>query len=171
MRETIRFAWGTSSLGDFLVAMSDQGLVAFEFADERAAVQHALRFRFPESLVIADEEGLAEVLGEVHQVIERAEHDPKIPLDLRGTAYEVKVWQRLREIPTGETTNYGALAAELGTRDAREVTEAISANPIAIFVPCHRVIKKDGSISGYRWGARRKRVLLEREKKPHKGRA
>jgi len=168
MRDTIRFAWGTSSLGDFLVAMSNQGLVALEFADERTVVEHALQFRFPESLLIADQEGLAEVLSEVHQVIERAEHDPKILLDLRGTAYEVKVWQRLREIPTGATTNYGALAAELGTRDAREVTEAISANPIAILVPCHRVIKKDGSISGYCWGAHRKRVLLEREKKLHK---
>ena len=77
----------------------------------------------------------------------------------------MKIWGKLREIPTGETTNYGALAADLGTRDAREVTEAISANPIAILVPCHRVIKKDGSISGYRWGVRRKRVLLERERK------
>jgi AraC family transcriptional regulator, regulatory protein of adaptative response / methylated-DNA-[protein]-cysteine methyltransferase len=113
MRDTIRFAWGTSSLGDFLVAMSNECLVAIEFANERTAMQHALRFRFPESLLIADQEGLAEVLGEVQQVIEKAEHDPKIPLDLRGTAYEIKVWQRLREVPMGETTNYGALAAEL----------------------------------------------------------
>jgi AraC family transcriptional regulator, regulatory protein of adaptative response / methylated-DNA-[protein]-cysteine methyltransferase len=168
MRDTIRFTWGTSSLGDFLVAMSNQGLVALEFADERTVVERALRIRFPESLLIAEQEGLAEILGEVHQVIEGAEHDSRIPLDLRGTAYEVKVWQRLRMIPTGESTNYGALAAEFGTRDAREVTDAISANPIAILVPCHRVIKKDGSISGYRWGAGRKRVLLDREKKLHK---
>ena len=165
MRETIRFAWGPSSLGDFLVAMSSQGVIALEFADEREALQHALRLRFPEALVVADQEGLADVLGMVRQVIERAGHDPKIPLDLRGTAYEVKIWGKLREIPTGETTNYGALAADLGTWDAREVTEAISANPIAILVPCHRVIKKDGSISGYRWGVRRKRLLLERERK------
>ena len=77
MRETIRFAWGTSSLGDFLVAMSSQGLVALEFADERAALQRALRSRFPEALVVADQERLAEVLGMVHQVIERADHDPQ----------------------------------------------------------------------------------------------
>jgi AraC family transcriptional regulator of adaptative response/methylated-DNA-[protein]-cysteine methyltransferase len=151
MRETIRFAWGTSSLGDFLVAMSSQGLVALEFADERAAMQRALRFRFPEALIVADQEGLTDVLGMVLQVIERADHDPKVPLDLRGTAYEVKIWRKLREIPTGETTNYGALAADLGTRDAREVTEAISANPIAILVPCHRVGLPQGGMHSW-WG-------------------
>jgi AraC family transcriptional regulator of adaptative response/methylated-DNA-[protein]-cysteine methyltransferase len=165
MREIIRFARRTSALGDFLVAMSGQGLVALEFADERAALQHALRFRFPEALIVADQEGLADVLDRVQRVVEQPDFDPKIPLDLRGTPHEVKVWRMLREIPLGETTNYGALAADLGTRDAREVTEAIGANPIAILVPCHRVIKKDGSISGYRWGVRRKRALLERERK------
>jgi AraC family transcriptional regulator of adaptative response/methylated-DNA-[protein]-cysteine methyltransferase len=75
------------------------------------------------------------------------------------------VWALLREIPPGETANYGALAAKLGARDAREVTEAIGANAIAILIPCHRVIKKDGSISGYRWGVRRNRALLERERR------
>jgi AraC family transcriptional regulator of adaptative response/methylated-DNA-[protein]-cysteine methyltransferase len=82
---------------------------------------------------------------------------------LRGTPYEIQVWNLLREIAVGETTSYGALAAKLGTRDARDVTVAISTNPIAILVPCHRVLKKNGSISGYRWGVRRKRTLLERE--------
>jgi AraC family transcriptional regulator of adaptative response/methylated-DNA-[protein]-cysteine methyltransferase len=84
---------------------------------------------------------------------------------LRGTPYEVEVWSMLRAIPAGEMTNYGALAAKLGTRDAREVTEAIACNPIAVLVPCHRVIKKDGSISGYRWGVKRKRELLAREQR------
>jgi AraC family transcriptional regulator of adaptative response/methylated-DNA-[protein]-cysteine methyltransferase len=98
-------------------------------------VQHSLRFRFPEALIAADQEGLVDVLGKVHKIIVQPGYDPKIPLDLRGTAYEVKVWRMLCEIPSGETTNYGALAAELGTRDAREVTAAISMNPIAILVP------------------------------------
>lgn len=75
------------------------------------------------------------------------------------------MWSLLREIPSGETTSYGALAARLGTRDARHVTEAIASNAIAILIPCHRVMKKDGSLSGYRWGFRRKRSLIERERR------
>jgi AraC family transcriptional regulator, regulatory protein of adaptative response / methylated-DNA-[protein]-cysteine methyltransferase len=164
MRETIRFAWGTSSLGEFLVALSEKGLLAMEFASERATMEAALRARFPQVEIITDQAGLTDVLHRMNQVIEQSGFDPKIPLDLRGTPYELKVWRMLGDIPFGETTNYGALAAKLGTRDAREVTEAISANPIAILVPCHRVTKKDGSISGYRWGVWRKRVLLERER-------
>jgi AraC family transcriptional regulator of adaptative response/methylated-DNA-[protein]-cysteine methyltransferase len=164
MREVIRFAWGRSLLGDYIVAMSEQGLVAFEFAGKRAAGEDSLRDRFPEAEIVADQEGLTEVVGKLDQVIERPGFDPKIPLDLRGTPYEINVWRMLGDIPMGETTNYGALAAKLGTRDAREVTEAIGANPIAILVPCHRVIKKDGSIAGYRWGVYRKRALLVRER-------
>jgi len=165
MREVIRFAWGTSSLGDYIVALSHQGPVAFEFAGQRAAMEDALRVRFPEAEVVADPEGLSEMVGKLGRIIERPGLDHQIPLDLRGTRYEIDVWQLLRDIPMGETTTYGALAAKLGTRDAREITEAIGANPIAILVPCHRVVKKDGSISGYRWGVYRKRALLAREQK------
>jgi AraC family transcriptional regulator of adaptative response/methylated-DNA-[protein]-cysteine methyltransferase len=164
MRDIIRFAWGTSSLGDFLVARSDQGLVAVEFAGRRAALEDALRLRFPDAELVADQDGLSEILDQIGQVIEQPEVDLKIPLDLRGTSYQVGVWRMVIDTPMGETTTYGALAAKLGTRDARDVTEAIGANPIAILVPCHRVIKKDGSISGYRWGVRRKRALLDRER-------
>ena len=101
----------------------------------------------------------------MNRALEEPGFDPAVPLDLRGTPYEVEVWSMLRAIPVGETTNYGALAARLGTRDARDVTEAIACNPIAVLVPCHRVIKKDGSISGYRWGVKRKRELLARERR------
>jgi AraC family transcriptional regulator of adaptative response/methylated-DNA-[protein]-cysteine methyltransferase len=164
MREIIRFAWGISSLGDFMVAMSDKGLVALEFNSSHSATEDALRVRFPEADVIDGQQGLSDVLEKVYRAIEEPGFDPAVPLDLRGTPYEVEVWSMLRAIPVGETTNYGALAAKLGTRDAREVTEAIACNPIAVLVPCHRVIKKDGSISGYRWGVKRKRELLNREK-------
>jgi len=163
MRETIRFAWGTSSLGDFMVAMSGRGLVALEFGANRSATEDALRTRFPEADVDASQEGLVDVVDKVTRAIEEPRFDPAIPLDLRGTSYEVGVWSMLRAIAAGETTSYGALAAKLGTRDAREVTDAIARNPIAVLVPCHRVIKKDGSISGYRWGVKRKRELLARE--------
>jgi AraC family transcriptional regulator of adaptative response/methylated-DNA-[protein]-cysteine methyltransferase len=164
MRETIRFTWGVSSLGDFMVAMSDKGLVALEFCSRRSAAENALRARFPEADVIDSPQGLRDVIERVSRAIEEPGFDSAVPLDLRGTSYEICVWSMLRSIPTGETTNYGALAARLGTRDAREVTEVIACNPIAVLVPCHRVIKKDGSISGYRWGLKRKRELLDREK-------
>jgi AraC family transcriptional regulator of adaptative response/methylated-DNA-[protein]-cysteine methyltransferase len=165
MREMIRFAWGISSLGDFMVAMSDKGLVALEFASDHSATEQALHARLPEADVTNSQQDLNDVLEGVRRAIEEPGFDPTIPLDLRGTPYELEVWSMLRAIPVGETTNYGALAAKLGTRDARDVTEAIAHNPIAVLVPCHRVIKKDGAISGYRWGFRRKRDLLARERR------
>jgi AraC family transcriptional regulator of adaptative response/methylated-DNA-[protein]-cysteine methyltransferase len=164
MREVIRFAWGSSSLGDFMVGMSDKGLVALEFTSQHPAMEDTLRVRFPGADVIDDQEGLTTVLEKIDRAIEEPGFDPAVRLDLRGTPYEIRVWSMLREIPLGETTNYGALAAKLSTRDAREVTEAIACNSIAVLVPCHRVVKKDGSISGYRWGVRRKRALLDRER-------
>jgi AraC family transcriptional regulator of adaptative response/methylated-DNA-[protein]-cysteine methyltransferase len=163
MREIIRFAWGISSLGDFMIAMSNKGLVALEFSSDHAATEQTVRVRFPEADVANNQQDLGDVLDAVRRAIEEPGFDPAIPLDLRGTPYELEVWSMLRAIPPGVTTNYGALAAKLGTRDARDVTEAIAHNPIAVLVPCHRVIKKDGSISGYRWGFRRKRELLARE--------
>ena len=165
MREIIRFAWGMSSLGDFMVATSDKGLVALELGARRSATEDALRTRFPEAEIIDGQQELSDVLEKLKRAIEDPGFDPAVPLDLRGTSYEVEVWSMLRAIPVGETTSYGTLAAELGTRDAREVTEAIACNPIAILVPCHRVVKKDGSISGYRWGVKRKRELLAREQR------
>ncbi len=163
MRETIRLAWGISALGDFVLTMSDKGIVALEFSSDRSTALDALRDRFPEADIIDSQQDLSDVLDKVKLAIEEPGFDPAVPLDLRGTPYEIEVWSMLGAIPVGETTNYGTLAAKLGTRDAREVTEAIARNPIAVLVPCHRVIKKDGSISGYRWGVKRKRELLRRE--------
>jgi len=165
MREVIRFAWGTSSLGDFVAAMSDKGLVALEFSSQHSQTEDALRVRFPDADVIDGQQGCSNVIERVARAIEEPGFDPCVPLDLRGTPYEVEVWSMLRAIPMGKTTSYGALAAKLGTRDARDVTEAIARNPVAVLVPCHRVIKRDGSISGYRWGVKRKRELLGREQR------
>lgn len=165
VREIVRFAWGISSLGDFVVAKSDKGILALEFSSMHTAMEDALRVRFPEADLERSQEELADVLETVASVIEDPVTDCDLPLDLRGTPYEVKVWLMLREIPAGQTTTYGALAAKLGSRDPRDVTAAIASNPVAVIVPCHRVIKKDGSISGYRWGVRRKRVLLACEQR------
>ncbi|MCR6497440.1 methylated-DNA--[protein]-cysteine S-methyltransferase [Shinella sp. CPCC 101442] len=163
MRETIRFAWGDSSLGDFVAAVSDKGIVALEFSATRIAMEDALRTRFPEAALEPGQQELASVIDIVGGVIDDPARACDLSLDLRGTPYEVQVWRLLQEIPAGQTTNYGTLAAKLGSRDPRDVTAAIASNPIAVIVPCHRVIKKDGSISGYRWGVRRKRALLVRE--------
>jgi AraC family transcriptional regulator, regulatory protein of adaptative response / methylated-DNA-[protein]-cysteine methyltransferase len=161
----ICFGWGTSSLGDFMVAMSGQGLVALEFSTWRAATEEALRARFSDADVIESRQTMTDVVARLQRAIEEPGFDPDLALDLRGTPYEIEVWSMLRAIPLGETTSYGALAVKLGTRDARDVSEAIARNPIAVLVPCHRVIKKDGTISGYRWGVKRKRELLARERK------
>jgi AraC family transcriptional regulator, regulatory protein of adaptative response / methylated-DNA-[protein]-cysteine methyltransferase len=165
MREVIRLAWGNSSLGEFMAAMSDKGLVALELASNHGSTEEALRIRFPDAEVVSAQVELVDVLDKIARVIEEPGFDPELPLDMRGTAYEIEVWSMLRALPIGETISYGALAAKLGTRDARDVTKAIASNPIAVLVPCHRVIKKDGSISGYRWGVKRKRELLERERR------
>jgi AraC family transcriptional regulator of adaptative response/methylated-DNA-[protein]-cysteine methyltransferase len=136
MREIIRFAWGNSSLGDFMVAMSEKGLVALELGSNRSSTETALRTRFPEAEVIGSPTELVGVLEKVRRAIEEPGFDPVLPLDMRGTPYEIEVWSMLRALPVGETTSYGALAARLGTRDAREMTEAIASNPIAVLVPC-----------------------------------
>jgi AraC family transcriptional regulator, regulatory protein of adaptative response / methylated-DNA-[protein]-cysteine methyltransferase len=165
MSEQIRYAWGSSSLGDFIAAVSDRGLVAFELADCRAAVLDALGARLSRVSLAADEAGLADVVAKLAALADHPARDPGIALDPRGSDYQRQVWSLLQQIPPGETTTYGALAARLGTRDARDVTEAIAANMIAILIPCHRVVKKSGSLSGYRWGFKRKRALLARERR------
>jgi AraC family transcriptional regulator of adaptative response/methylated-DNA-[protein]-cysteine methyltransferase len=164
MSERIRYAWGSSSLGDFIAAASDDGLVAFEFGEQGTAMLDTLQMRFPDAAIVDDRSGLSDMVGKLEHLVDHPDQDPGIVLDMRGSDYQKQVWAMLREVPAGETTNYGSLAAKLGTRDARDVTEAIGSNAIAILIPCHRVVKKDSSISGYRWGVRRKRILLQRER-------
>lgn len=166
MRNTIRYAWSQSSLGDFIAARSERGLVMFEFSDRRAASLDALRERFADADTIEDDAGLVDTLAKLAGLIDHPGQDIGLPLDLHGSEYEQRVWNALRAIPAGKTTSYGDIAAKLGNpREAREVAEACAANTIAILIPCHRVVKKDGSLSGYRWGFQRKRALLSREQK------
>jgi AraC family transcriptional regulator, regulatory protein of adaptative response / methylated-DNA-[protein]-cysteine methyltransferase len=164
MCETIRYAFGHSTLGAFLAATSARGLVAFEFGERRETLVATLRQRFPDAAVEQDDTNLSAMIDELASLVDHPEREPSLPLDLRGSAYQKHVWEILRQVPAGQTITYGAVAANLGTpRDARDATEAIAANGIAILIPCHRVVKKDGSLSGYRWGTRRKRALLARE--------
>jgi AraC family transcriptional regulator, regulatory protein of adaptative response / methylated-DNA-[protein]-cysteine methyltransferase len=164
MTETIRYARAHSSLGDFLAAMSARGLVMMEFSDPDDVLVKALRHRFPDADVIEDPAFMGETLERLGALIDHPEVTCDLPIDLRGSDFELRVWNALREIPAGETVNYGDIAARIGVPgEAREVAEACAANTLAIVVPCHRVVKKDGSISGYRWGFKRKRALIERE--------
>jgi AraC family transcriptional regulator, regulatory protein of adaptative response / methylated-DNA-[protein]-cysteine methyltransferase len=164
MSEQIRYAWGQSSLGEFIAAVSSKGLATFEFMKRRGEVPASLRAHFPDAAIELDEVGLADVVRKLSAIVERPYLDPGIALDIRGSDYQKHVWSILRRIPAGQTTSYGAIAAEMGTpRDARDVTDAIANNTIALLIPCHRVVKKDGSLSGYRWGTNRKRALLARE--------
>jgi AraC family transcriptional regulator, regulatory protein of adaptative response / methylated-DNA-[protein]-cysteine methyltransferase len=163
------YAWGKSSLGDFIAAKSDRGLVAFEFASPDGNAVKELQKRFPNVVITEHPVAMAETIAALAHLVDHPDQDPGIPLDVRGTDYEKKVWDLLRQIPAGTTTSYGAIAAKMGTpRDARDVTTAIAANTLAILIPCHRVVKKDGSLSGYRWGSKRKAELVERERRAKK---
>jgi AraC family transcriptional regulator of adaptative response/methylated-DNA-[protein]-cysteine methyltransferase len=157
------YAWGRSSLGDFIAAKSDRGLIMFEFAGPGGNAIEELQARFPNAT--EHPAAMAETIAALAHLVDHPGQDPGLALDIRGTDYEKQVWDRLQQIPAGTTTSYGAIAAQMGTRDARDVTTAIANNMLAILIPCHRVVKKDGSLSGYRWGAARKRALLERERK------
>ena len=164
MQQSIRYAWGDSSLGRFIAASSERGLVMVEFADADALPMQALRLRFPDADLVEAPEAMAQTVAELSRLIDHPQLNSTLALDLRGSEFELRVWQALREIPAGQTLSYGTIAARLGAPGmAREVGAACAANTLAVIVPCHRVLKKDGSLSGYRWGVKRKRALLEQE--------
>lgn len=164
MATTLRYAKAESSLGSFVAGMSDKGLVMVEFGEMNEAMRANLAARFPDATLIEDAAGLRDVVGHLADALEHPGSASDFALDLQGSAFELNVWEALRQIPAGRTSTYGEIAKKLGVpRQAREVGGACAANRLAVVVPCHRVVKKDGSISGYRWGVRRKRALIERE--------
>lgn len=124
MSESVRYAFGNSSLGGFVAAASSQGLVAFEFSDHPQSFVGTLRDRFLDARVEQDDVGLSETVQKLVALVEYPGNDPDLELDIRGTDYQKRVWEILRRVPAGQTTNYGAVAAELGTRDARDATAA-----------------------------------------------
>jgi AraC family transcriptional regulator of adaptative response/methylated-DNA-[protein]-cysteine methyltransferase len=160
----IRFAIGECSLGSILVARSERGICAITLGDDPEQLVHDLQDRFPRATLVggdADFEGLvAKVVG----YVEAPALGLELPLDVRGTAFQQRVWQALRAIPVGATASYRDIAQRIGAPTAvRAVAQACAANEIAIAIPCHRVIRSDGDLSGYRWGVERKQSLLERE--------
>jgi AraC family transcriptional regulator of adaptative response/methylated-DNA-[protein]-cysteine methyltransferase len=164
--ETIQFAIAGSSLGPVLVAASGKGICAVFMGDDPADLAGELRRRFPKADLQAGDEAFGQRVARVIVHIENPGLDWDLPLDLRGTAFQQRVWQALREIPAGTTTDYTRIAEKIGRSNAgRAVAGACGSNPVAVAVPCHRVVRTDGGLSGYRWGVERKRALLEREAK------
>jgi AraC family transcriptional regulator of adaptative response/methylated-DNA-[protein]-cysteine methyltransferase len=162
--ETIRFAVGACSLGAILVAATDTGICAILIGDDPDALVRDLQDRFPRAELVGADGGFERTVALVVGFVEAPRLGLDLPLDVRGTAFQQRVWQALREIPAGQTVSYAELAERVGLpAGARAVAGACAANAIAVAIPCHRVVRNDGALSGYRWGVERKQALLERE--------
>jgi AraC family transcriptional regulator, regulatory protein of adaptative response / methylated-DNA-[protein]-cysteine methyltransferase len=162
--ETLRFGYGDTTLGAVVVAEGVRGVVALFIGDDRARLLRDLKDAFPEAELVLDQTGLAQTIAEAAALVDAPQRATALALDLRGSPVEVAVWKALRAIPPGETRTYGAIARDLPVAaTALDVGAACAANRVAIAVPCHRVVRSDGSISGYRWGVRRKRRLIDME--------
>lgn len=161
---SIHFAFADSSLGTVGVARSRKGVCAIALADDRRALLHDLRQQFPESQLVEDATVLATSMARVIRFVESPAAGIDLPLDVVGTAFQQRVWRALLKIPRGTTASYADIARKIGhPRSVRAVAQACGANRLALAIPCHRVVRSDGALSGYRWGATRKRALLERE--------
>jgi AraC family transcriptional regulator of adaptative response/methylated-DNA-[protein]-cysteine methyltransferase len=162
---SIRFAVGECSLGSILVAATGKGVCAILFGDDPDALVRDLQDRFAKAHLIGADKAFEQLVAEVVGFVEAPAQGLDLPLDVRGTAFQQRVWQALREIPRGSTASYAEIAERIGQPKAvRAVAQACASNGIAVAIPCHRVVRSDGALSGYRWGVQRKRVLLDREK-------
>jgi AraC family transcriptional regulator, regulatory protein of adaptative response / methylated-DNA-[protein]-cysteine methyltransferase len=162
--ETLRYGFGECALGTFLVALSDDGVAVLHLGESRGALLAELDAGFPLARLEEAAATLGDTVATVRAFLDAPGSALDLPLDIRGTDLERAVWRRLVAIPTGETTSYGQIAKTLPIpATAQEVGAACAANRLAVAIPCHRVVKADGSISGYRWGVRRKRRLLAME--------
>jgi AraC family transcriptional regulator, regulatory protein of adaptative response / methylated-DNA-[protein]-cysteine methyltransferase len=160
----IRFAVAQCSLGAILVAQSQRGICAILMNDDPDALVRDLQDQFPKAQLIGGDADFEQLVAQVIGFIEAPSIGLNLPLDVRGTAFQERVWQALREIPPGTTASYADIAQRIGAPKAmRAVAQACGANHIAVAIPCHRVVRQDGDISGYRWGVDRKRELLRRE--------
>jgi AraC family transcriptional regulator of adaptative response/methylated-DNA-[protein]-cysteine methyltransferase len=160
----IRFAVGETSLGAVLVAATDKGVCAIMLGDDPDALARELQDRFPRAELTGGDPAFERTVAQAVGLIEAPGQRPDLPLDIRGTAFQERVWQALRAIPPGRTATYAEIANAVGQPKAvRAVAQACAANPLAVAIPCHRVVRADGDISGYRWGVERKRELLGRE--------
>jgi AraC family transcriptional regulator of adaptative response/methylated-DNA-[protein]-cysteine methyltransferase len=164
--ETIRTAFADCPFGRLLVGATDKGVCFIGFAEPDEALMGDLRRRFPQARIVSDDASLADTVRAVVDFLAEPKQALDLPLDLRGTAFQQRVWRTLCEIPAGETRTYAQLAQMMGNPKAiRAVARSCATNPVSLAVPCHRVIGSDGNLTGYRWGVPRKQALLEREKR------
>jgi AraC family transcriptional regulator of adaptative response/methylated-DNA-[protein]-cysteine methyltransferase len=161
----IRFAVGECALGAILVAASEVGVCAISLGDDAERLVRELQDRFPNAEMVGGDAAFEGLVATAVGMVERPGAGVRLPLDVRGTAFRQRVWEKLCEIPCGETRTYSELAREMGKPDAtRAVASACAANEIAVAIPCHRVVRRDGGMGGYRWGVERKERLLEAER-------
>ena len=162
----IHFVTRRSSLGWVLVAATDKGVCAIELGDDRAALRRHLEELFPQAQLVEDGAALVVWVDEVLACVSAPQRGLDLPLDIQGTAFQRRVWQALQRLRVGQTASYGGLARAIGApQAARAVAGACAANKIALAVPCHRAVRADGGLGGYRWGLARKRALLEAERR------
>jgi AraC family transcriptional regulator of adaptative response/methylated-DNA-[protein]-cysteine methyltransferase len=160
----IRFAVAECSLGSLLVAATARGVCAILMGDEPEELAHDLERRFPRARIIGADATFERLVARVVGLVEKPQANAKLPLDIRGTAFQQRVWQALGAIPAGKTATYTEIATTIGAAKAvRAVAQACAANALAVAVPCHRVVRTNGKLAGYRWGIERKRALLNRE--------
>lgn len=160
----IRFALGETSLGSVLVAASDKGVCAILFGEDPSSLAEDLQTRFPKANLRGGDRTFEKWVAKVVGFVEAPRLGLDLPLDLRGTAFQRRVWKALQEIPIGSTASYSEVAKKVGAPgSARAVAQACASNRLAVAIPCHRVVRNDGGLSGYRWGVERKRALLQRE--------
>lgn len=168
--DEIQFVMRESSAGTVLIAKSERGLCAIMLGDDRELLQHEVSDRFSGATLAEANVELETLAAKVVAFVESPTHYIEVPLDLRGTDFQLDVWAALRDIPAGETASYTEIAERIGRPKAvRAVAQACAANALALIIPCHRVVRRDGSLSGYRWGIERKRILLEREAAAYPG--
>ena len=162
--EEIKFAVGQTSLGAILVASSKKGVAAILLGDDPDELVRNLQDRFPRAHLIGADRDYEALVARVVGLVEAPRIGLDLPLDVRGTAFQQRVWQALRDIPPGATVSYAEIARRIGaTTSVRAVAGACAANKLAVAIPCHRVVRNDGSLSGYAWGIERKRILIDRE--------
>jgi AraC family transcriptional regulator of adaptative response/methylated-DNA-[protein]-cysteine methyltransferase len=160
----IHFAIGECSLGSILVATSERGVCSILIGEDPVLLMQNLQDQFPKANLIGDESGYEDLVAKVVGLIEKPGVGLNLPFDIRGTAFQQRVWKALQQIPVGSTASYADIAQQIGMpKAARAVAQACGANALAVAIPCHRVVRNDGAVSGYRWGVERKRALLDRE--------
>jgi AraC family transcriptional regulator of adaptative response/methylated-DNA-[protein]-cysteine methyltransferase len=165
----IRYTFADSPLGRMLIAATEKGLCSVQFADSDEELDQSLRQEFPFAVRRRDDKDLAELAEQVIRKIRGTEPAASLPLDIRATAFQRRVWSYLQSLGFGETRSYSAVAKAIRRPSAvRAVARACATNPVAIAIPCHRILRSNGDLGGYRWGIKRKQALLEMEAQPAK---